>query len=272
LHQSAALPGRVRLLFQPAEEVMPGGALEVIAGDALAGVSHVFSLHCDPTLEVGKVGLREGPITGAADMLAVRLHGSGGHTSRPHLTQDLAYALAKVVADLPGLLSRRLDPRSGVSLVWGTIRAGTAANVIPSVGEARGTVRLLDASAWQTAQDLVPDLVDDLARPYGLRPEVEYVRGVPPVVNDPAATALLASAVTEAIGADATTGTSQSLGGEDFAWYLEQVPGAMGRLGTRTPGGPVYDLHQGNLRVDEGAIGHAAKVLAVAAVHAWAAR
>jgi amidohydrolase len=270
LQQSTPLAGRARLLFQPAEEIMPGGALELIAGDALDGVSAVFSLHCDPSVDVGKVGLRDGPITGAADMLTVRLHGSGGHTSRPHLTQDLAYALAKVVTDLPGVLSRRLDPRSGVSVIWGTMRAGTAANVIPSVGEARGTVRLLDATAWQSAQELVPQLVDELVRPYGLRPEVEYVRGVPPVVNEPGATGVLASAVRGALGRGSVTGTTQSLGGEDFAWYLEQVPGAMARLGTRTPGGPRYDLHQGNLRIDERAVGYGAKVLGAAAVHAWA--
>jgi len=269
VHRSRPLPGRVRLLFQPAEEIMPGGALEVIASGALSDISEVFSLHCDPTVDVGRVGLREGPITGAADSVTVRLHGDGGHTSRPHLTQDLGYALAKVVTDLPGVLSRRLDPRAGASVVWGTIRAGAAANVIPSVGEARGTVRMLDATAWNTAQELVTEIVADLVSPYGLEAQVEYVRGVPPVVNEPAATQVLAAAVQEAIGPHALTGTSQSLGGEDFAWYLEQTAGSMGRLGTRTPGGPTFDLHQGNLRIDERAIGYGAKVLAAAAVHAW---
>ncbi|HET7328081.1 MAG TPA: amidohydrolase [Nocardioidaceae bacterium] len=271
VHRDSPLPGRVRLLFQPAEEIMPGGALEVIGSGALDEVSAVFCLHCDPTIDVGEVGLRDGPITGAADTLTVRLQGSGGHTSRPHLTQDLTYALAKVVTDLPGVLSRRLDPRTGASVVWGAIRAGSAPNVIPSVGEARGTVRLLDATAWNTAQEIVTEIIDDLLRPYDLHAEVDYVRGVPPVVNDRAATAVLADAVRDAIGAEAATGTTQSLGGEDFAWYLEHVSGAMGRLGVRAPGGPTYDLHQGNLRIDERAIGIGAKTLAAAAVHAWAA-
>src|SRR6478736_370530 len=110
----------------PAEEVMPGGALSLIELGALDGVERLFGLHCDPTLDVGRVGLREGPITGAADHLDVTLTGSGGHTSRPHLTEDLTYALAKVVTELPAILSRRLDPRAGVSVVGGR-EAGAAA-------------------------------------------------------------------------------------------------------------------------------------------------
>ncbi|MGH3384109.1 MAG: amidohydrolase [Nocardioidaceae bacterium] len=270
-HRAEPLPGRVRLLFQPAEEIMPGGALEVIAAGGLDDVGHVFGLHCDPTLDVGQVGLREGPITGAADAVAVRLTGEGGHTSRPHLTQDLTYALAKVITDLPAALSRRLDPRAGASVVWGLVRAGAAGNVIPAVGEARGTVRLLDATAWHTAQEIITQIIRDVVAPYGVKAEVDYVRGVPPVVNEPAATALLTAAVRSALGDDAVTGTTQSLGGEDFAWYLEQVPGAMGRLGTRAPGGHTYDLHQGNLRIDERSVGLGARVLAAAAVHAWGA-
>jgi amidohydrolase len=263
-HASSPLPGRVRLLFQPAEEVMPGGALEVIAAGALEGVRHVYGLHCDPSIDVGKVGLRVGPLTGAADALTVRLTGGGGHTSRPHLTEDLTYALGKLVTDLPGALSRRLDPRAGASLVWGVVRAGSAKNVIPAAGEVAGTLRMLDAVAWVDAEDLVRELIDQILAPYGVGAEVTYVRGVPPVVNEPGATALLGGAVRAVLGEDGAVSTQQSLGGEDFAWYLEEVPGAMGRLGTRTPGGRTYDLHQGDLHIDERAIGVGAKVLAAA--------
>ena len=263
-HASSPLPGRVRLLFQPAEEVMPGGALEVIAAGALEGVQHVYGLHCDPSIDVGKVGLRVGPLTGAADALTVRLTGHGGHTSRPHLTEDLTYALGKLVTDLPGALSRRLDPRAGASLVWGVVRAGSAKNVIPAAGEVAGTLRMLDAVAWADAEDLVRELIDQILAPYGVGAEVTYVRGVPPVVNEPGATALLDAAVRSVLGDAGAVSTPQSLGGEDFAWYLEDVPGAMGRLGTRTPGGRTYDLHQGDLHIDERAIGVGAKVLAAA--------
>jgi amidohydrolase len=270
VHALSPFPGRVRLLFQPAEEVMPGGALEMIATGALDGVGHVFGLHADPGLDVGQVGLREGPLTGAADSMSVRLTGRGGHTSRPHLTQDLTYALAKLVTELPSALSRRLDPRAGVSLVWGLVRAGSAKNVIPASGVAAGTVRMLDAVAWADAEHLIRELIEQIVAPYGVRAQVEYIRGVPPVVNEPHATRLLGHAAEQVVGADSHVYTPQSLGGEDFAWYLESVPGAMARLGTRTPGGPTYDLHQGDLRVDEAATAVGAKVLAAAAIEALA--
>ena len=266
LEQAGELSGRVRLLFQPAEEIMPGGALELIAGGALEDVVHVFGLHCDPTVDVGEVGLREGPITGAADALTIRLTGRGGHTSRPHLTEDLTYAVGKLVTDLPGALSRRLDPRAGASLVWGMVRAGSAKNVIPAHGEVAGTLRMLDAVAWADAEDLVRELIDQILAPYGVGAQVSYVRGVPPVVNETVSTALLAGAVSGVLGPTGLVSTPQSLGGEDFAWYVESVPGAMGRLGTLTPGGHTYDLHQGDLVVDERAIGVGAKVLAAVAL------
>lgn len=268
VHARRPLPGRVRLLFQPAEEVMPGGALEVISGGALDDVTKVYGLHCDPGLDVGQVGLREGPLTGAADSLQVRLTGRGGHTSRPHLTEDLTYALAKLVTELPAALSRRLDPRAGASLVWGLVRAGSARNVIPSRGEAAGTVRMLDAVAWADAEGLIRELIDQIVAPYRVGADITYVRGVPPVVNDPSATLVLAEAIETVLGRAGHVSTLQSLGGEDFAWYCESVPGAMGRLGTRTPGGPTYDLHQGNLRIDDDAVAIGAKVLAGAAVRA----
>ena len=268
VHRTTPLPGRVRLMFQPAEEIMPGGALELIAGGALDDVGHVFGLHCDPTIDVGEIGLREGPLTGAADSLTVRLTGRGGHTSRPHLTEDLTYAVGKLVTDLPGALSRRLDPRAGASLVWGMVRAGSAKNVIPAHGEAAGTLRMLDAVAWVDAEDLVRELIGQILAPYGVVADVDYVRGVPPVVNEPASTALMHTTVERILGPAAAVSTQQSLGGEDFAWYLETVPGAMARLGTRTPGGPTFDLHQGNLAIDERAVAVGAKILAGVAVSA----
>ena len=260
------LPGRVRLIFQPAEEIMPGGALMAIEAGVLDGVSRIFGLHADPGIDVGTVGLREGPLTGAADSLDVLLSGKGGHTSRPHLTEDLTFALGKLVTELPAVLSRRLDPRAGVSVVWGIVRAGSAVNVIPATGRAGGTVRMLDSVAWAEAEALVRDTIEQIVEPYGVKATITYVRGVPPVVNEHRSTLLLGKAVETVLGEEANVATSQSLGGEDFAWYLESVPGAMGRLGTRTPGGPTYDLHQGDLRVDERAISVGAKVLATAAL------
>jgi amidohydrolase len=253
---------RVRLIFQPAEEVMPGGALGVIAAGGLEGVRRIYGLHCDPRLPVGQVGLRVGALTAAADRILVRLTGPGGHTSRPHLSADLVYALATLVTELPAALSRRVDPRAGMSLVWGRITSGSAANAIPSRGEAEGTLRCLDVNAWRLAAELIPTLAEQLIAPYGVGVSTEVTHGVPPVMNDATAIDILRRVVVETIGSDAVAPTDQSLGGEDFAWYLEHVPGAMARLGVRPAGRPTAaDLHTPGFQPDEDAITVAMTVL-----------
>src|SRR4051794_7425867 len=185
------VPGTVRAVFQPAEETLPGGATEVVASGVLDGASRAFALHCDPSVPAGKIGLRTGAITAACDRLDVTLTGPGGHTARPQLTVDLVDALGRLITDLPALLSRQVDPRAGMSLVWGAVNAGIAANAIPQRGHLRGTVRVLDREAWKDAEDLVRTLVERVAATTGAEVDVDYVRGVPPVVNDPRAVALL---------------------------------------------------------------------------------
>jgi amidohydrolase len=263
LASGPGLGGRVRVIFQPAEEEVPGGALDAIDGGVLKDVERIFALHCDPKLETGRVGLRTGPITAACDKVDVLLSGPGGHTARPHLTVDLVYALGKVIADLPGLLSRRADPRHGMSLVWGAVRAGVAPNTIPQSGMLTGTVRMLDRNAWDSAEDMVRGLVGEVVAPTGATVDVQYAQGVPPVDNEPASTAAFRAGVQAALGADAVTDTEQSLGGEDFAWYLGHVPGALARLGVRPPqeAGPYLDLHQPTFDIDEAALAVGVRVL-----------
>ena len=278
LEREGRLPGRVRLVFQPAEELTPGGALDVLAASGAEGLERIFALHCDPRTEVGKVGVRTGAITAAADEVVVRLHGPGGHTARPHLTADLVYALGEVITGLPAALSRRVDPRSGLSVVWGRVRAGTASNAIPRTGEVSGTLRCLDQAVWQRAPELVAELVAAVVAPYGVRAEIDHRRGVPPVVNDATSARMFAAAARELEGPDAVVVAEQSLGGEDFAWFLHRMPGMLARLGVAAPpeaevglrrpemrGG---DLHQGAFDVDERAIGVGVRVLAGAALHA----
>jgi amidohydrolase len=268
--QAAAglLPGRVRLIFQPAEE-MGAGARDVIAADGLASVGRIFALHCDPRLDVGKVGVRSGAITAACDKIKVTVTGPGGHTARPHLTADVVYALGKIVTELPAALSRRVDPRSGLSLVWGRINAGSAANAIPDEGIAEGTVRCLDEETWHSAAALVEDLVRAVATAYQVTADLEYLQKIPPTVNDETSVAMLSAAAAAVLGPEAVTHTPQSLGGEDFAWYLSSVPGALARLGTRTPGtAESCDLHQPAFDVDERAIGVGVRVLAATALTA----
>ncbi|MEV6298144.1 amidohydrolase [Actinoplanes sp. NPDC051861] len=262
LHEKGELPGRVRLIFQPGEEAIPSGAPEVIASGALKDVAAIYALHCYPQLPAGLVGVRSGPFTAAADTVKVELRGPGGHTARPHLTADLVHALGRVIVDVPSLLDRRIDPRAGVSLVWGAVHAGQAFNAIPGSGEVLGTVRILNREAWRQAPDIVTKLIRDVVAATGAEVEITYTRGVPPVINDRMASAVIAGAAGAALGAERVVEAELSMGGEDFSFYLEHVPGAMIRLGTGMPGSDVrHDLHQGDFDVDERAIGYGVRVM-----------
>jgi amidohydrolase len=272
LAQRDELPGRVRLLFQPAEEQLPAGSLDVIAAGGLKDVAAIYALHCAPQLPVGLVGVRSGPFTAATDKVEVRVTGPGGHTARPHLTADLVHALGRIVVDVPSLLDRRVDPRAGVSMVFGAIRAGEAANAIPIEGYVRGTVRVLNRDAWREVPALITQLIHDVTAGTGAHVEVAYTRGVPPVVNDRLATAIVAGAAGAALGADRVIEAEISMGGEDFAFYLEQVPGAMIRLGVGIPGSDhKFDIHQSSFDVDERAIGYGVRVMVHTALAALSA-
>lgn len=266
LARQGLVGGNVRLVFQPAEEVIGAGAPEVIAAGALDQVERIFALHCDPREVVGRVGLRVGGITASSDQVTVRLTGRGGHTARPHLTADVVYALGEVITRLPAALSRRVDPRAGLSLVWGRVTAGTSSNVIPDRGEVSGTVRCLDLGVWDATGALVTRLAEEIVAPYGVGCVVEYVRGVPPVVNERSSVAILAAAARSILGTPAVRSTEQSLGGEDFAWYLEDVPGALLRLGVRPADEEIPDLHRGDFDVDERSIGIGVRVLVASAL------
>ncbi|MFI9581120.1 amidohydrolase [Streptomyces sp. NPDC052236] len=267
LDRQGLLPQPVRLIFQPAEELMPGGATDAIDCGVLDGVGKIIAVHCDPRVDAGLIGLRTGPITSACDRLEVTLDGPGGHTARPHLTTDLVNAVAKVITEVPALLARRVDARSGLAVTWGRVEAGHACNVIPQRAELSGTVRCLDLPGWRAAPDLLHAAIDEIATLHRAKSQINYVRGVPPVVNDPVVTELLHDAQVMRRGAYAIEDTEQSLGGEDFSWYLERVPGAMARLGVRTPGDTARrDLHRGDFDVDEHAIETGVELFTAAAL------
>ncbi|MGW4382009.1 amidohydrolase [Kitasatospora sp. NPDC004531] len=248
----------VRLIFQPAEEMMPGGALDVIAAGGMEGVGRIFAVHCDPKVQVGRIGLKVGAITSACDKVMIGVEGPGGHTARPHLTTDLVTAVAKLAAEVPSALARRMDPRWGVSLVWGRIAAGSAPNVIPQHAELEGTVRCLELAGWRQAPEVMEELVAHLAETHRAKWTLDYHRGVPPVVNEADTIDQFERAMTDRFGgaaAPVVEPTEQSLGGEDFSWYLEHAPGALARLGVRGPDEKgVRDLHQGDFDADERAI------------------
>ena len=260
LASAPQLPVGVRLIFQAAEELMPGGAIDAVAAGALNGVSRIFALHCDPRLAVGKVAVKAGPITSAADRMEIVLHSPGGHTSRPHLTADLVYGLGTLIVGVPGILSRRIDPRKATVLVWGAVNAGVAPNAIPQMGVLAGTVRTASRETWQSLESIIGEAVTALLSPLGVEHTLQYHRGVPPVVNEEISTRILTHAI-ETVGPDALSDTRQSGGGEDFSWYLEEIPGAMARLGVWPGHGPQLDLHQPTFDIDERALAIGVRVM-----------
>lgn len=262
--------GRVRMVFQPAEETVPGGALPLAEAGLVDGATAVFALHCDPHQEVGHIGISPGPITSAADQIVIRLTGPGGHTARPQRSVDLVHVAARVAVELPMGLDRRTDPRDGVNLTFGAISAGDAANVIPAEATLRGSLRALRREGWEAAAVILPVLLAGAAEPLGAGWELDHRTGAPPVVNDPWCVDRMASAAVRVVGPEGLGPTPQSTGGEDFSWFLERAPGSFARLGTARPGAPVVDIHSGTFDVDERAIALGARFLAGSALEALA--
>jgi amidohydrolase len=253
----AGLGGRVRLIFQPAEERVPGGALDVLADDGLADVGMVLGVHCDPKLDVGQIGLRPGPITAAADMAELVVTGPGGHTARPEETVDMLSLVARVIHELPDRLATELGDDAGpFKLVFGSVHSGEAANVIPTHATLRGSVRTPSMETWQVLPAAFEKAATALVTEAGAEADVCYTHGVPPVDNDPGITALVEKVAGGALAPEAVTQASQSWGGDDFAWYLREVPGTYIRLGTHDPDAihDHFDLHVGHFDVDERSI------------------
>lgn len=255
-HHPERLPGRLRFIFQPAEERVPGGALDVLADGGLDGVAAIVGLHCAPQYDVGQFGLRAGAITSAADMATITLSGPGGHTARPELTVDMVGVAARLVRELPRRVAAMLDDPTDVKIVFGAIRAGDAANVIPAHSELKASIRTPSAEVWDKIEQIFERALRDVLAESGAEFSLDYVDGVPPVVNDVRVTELLRSAVTGEFGSRAVVEAVQSWGGDDFAWYTRELPGAYVRLGVHDPAStdPRLDLHVGHFDVDERAI------------------
>ena len=297
---SGRIRGRIRLVFEPSEEAMPGGALDVIDEGWLDGVDGIFGVHCDPKLVAGELGCRIGAITSSSDYLGIHMTGPGGHTARPALTVNLADEAARLVRELPGAVQGAVHalalPRSSgpdgdgwkdeVRLVFGTIHTGSAANVIPAEAELSGSLRTPDKAVSEALATIVPHAIatvlgTDLrpegaghqgARADGLRWHLTHRRGVTAVVNDAEATRMVARAARLAGGPDAVVDTPHSWGGDTFGWYLDHVPGCYARLGTHSPGSTeTLDLHRPTFDVDEAAIPFGTKTLVLSAL-GWLAR
>lgn len=266
----AGASGRVRLLLQPAEESVPGGAKSLVEAGLVDDVDTVFALHSDPSRPVGSVGVSAGPITSAADQITIRLFGTGGHTGRPHQTADLAHIAARVVVDLPMSLGRLSDPRDGLNLTFGSIQVGDAPNVIATEATLLGSLRASGRGAWEAAPHHIHRLLPAIVEPLGATWELDHQTGAPPIVNDEWAVRQVQEAARAVLGEDRVGPAVQSAGGEDFSWYGDRSRLGYFRLGVWDPAGLQVDLHAGGFDLHEGAIAIGAKVLAGAALSALA--
>ena len=242
----------IRVLFQPAEEANPGGAVELVSEGLVDGLKGIIAFHVDPNLEVGRVGLRSGPITAGSDSLTIRLHGPGGHTSRPHRTVDLVEATARVALELPAMIRRSIDARSAVVIAFGSVQGGDVPNVIPTETVLRGTIRTLDPEVRDSLPTLVEKSLSSILALNGASHTLEYRQGIPPVVNDASVIDATTRGIEELVGDEVVSSTETSMGGEDFSNYLTVTPGALLRLGSASGGG---DLHSASFKINEASIG-----------------
>lgn len=254
----------VRLLFEPAEESVPGGAVTLIEDGGLEHVEVIFGYHADPKIDVGRVGVRTGALTAAADVVEIVLAGPGGHTARPQQTVDLVAIAGRIAHEMPRLVAERAAPTGDLAVVFGALQAGDAANVIPTRAVLRGSVRTPDRHLWAAAESIVRATLAELLAGTGAELDVHYRRGVPPVVNNAAAASIVAAAARDVLGDDCVVEPPRSYGGDSFAWYQELVPGCYVRLGVHDPskGDPRLDLHSGRFDVDDRAIEVGVRVLA----------
>ncbi len=247
------IPGSVRFVFQHAEEQFPGGAEELVREGILEGVERIVAFHVDPAIQAGRIGLRAGPVTASSDQFSVAIEGPGGHTARPHLTADTINAAGLVVTELPTMVQRITDARTPLVLVFGSIQGGSAPNVIPTRVELKGTARTLGADLWDRLPKLVDELAHEIIGPTGATVDVHYNKGIAPVVNDEQTVAEARYAIGRLLGPAATAATPPSMGAEDFSAYLQEIPGAMLRLGVGDDREPA-DLHSARFDIDESAI------------------
>ena len=267
LDREGRLPQGVRLIFEPGEEQVPGGAVSVISDGWMRDIDRIYALHCQPLLDVGRAGYRTGPITSASDMVEVTLTGPGGHTARPDLTVNLVEVMGRVAVELPQLVGEYVAHAGPTRLVFGTMHAGDAPNVIPNSGVIRGSLRTPSLRAWELLPQALEAALEQVLAPTGATWSLRYVRGVAPVDNHAEATSVLAGAAALVLGAQALSEADQSWGGDSFGWFTREVAGSYLRLGTHNPEWEHHsELHHSSFRVDERAIAFGAAILAMSAL------
>ncbi len=265
LLQAAPAAGDVLVVLQPAEETGEGAAA-VLATGVLDDVSAIFGAHVDLTFEVGQAMVQEGAVGAAADRFEVELLGQGAHGARPHQGLDPIVGAAQVVSALQTVVSRRAPPDQPAVVTVGAMEAGTAHNVIPDRAVLKGTLRSLDPGVRQLLADEVRHVAESVALACRLEARVRMLQGTPAVLNDALATAWAREAAASVIGAEAVKPLPvANMGGEDFAFYQERIPGCFIRVGARLPGNPVVGAHTPYFAPAEEAIFVGGALLAAAA-------
>jgi hippurate hydrolase len=235
--------GEVRVILQPAEEIGLG-APEILASGALDGVAAIFGGHVDRRYPVGTVVAQAGPLAASTDTFGITLHGSGAHGARPHESHDPIVAAAALVMALQTIVSRRLDPALPGVVSIGTLQAGSASNIIPDRAVLVGTIR----ATTRETRDMIVSEIERIAHGVGaahhVRADVLLTEHSPPIVNDERSAAWAVQAATDVLGPDALRplGTV-NMGGEDFAFYLERMPGCFLRIGAREENGALTPAH-----------------------------
>ncbi len=266
------LPGNIRFLFQPAEEIAQGASWMVKDG-AMNDVSAIFSLHVFPSIPAGSVGIRYGALTAAADDLEIIIIGESGHGARPHEAIDAIWIASQVITTLQQAISRTQNPLRPMVLTIGQISGGRAPNVIADQVRLLGTVRSLHPETHANLPAWIEKIVGNICQTYGATYQMNYRRGVPSVQNDLALTQLLEASAKEAWGSDRIQILPEpSLGAEDFSVYLQQAPGTMFRLGVGFKDKPNYPLHHPQFEVDERAIITGVVTLAYTIYQYWQKR
>lgn len=254
--------GDVIVVLQPAEEV-GRGATAMIESGALDGATMIFGGHVDRRFAVGQVVADPGPLAAAADTFVIELHGQGAHAARPHEARDPIVGAAALVTAIQTIVARKLNPATPGVVTVGQISAGEAPNIIPDRAVLRGTIRAVDADSRALMHAELHRLATSVASAHGLTASVTMPEGTPPLVNDDDAVAIAREAVTAVLGEAALVRLGfLNLAGEDFAYYLERMPGCFMRIGAREPDGPVIPAHSARFHAAEESIFVGATVLA----------
>lgn len=261
----APWPLRWRAILQPAEETAEG-ARRMIAAGALEGVASIFALHADPPRPTGEVGLCVGPFTASCNDVTIIVRGRGGHGARPHESRDPIAAAAQLVSSLYQFIPRTTDSFDAVVLSFGRIAGGQNANVIPEEVELNGTLRTLDTTVLAQTIEQIRQIARGVQEVTATQIDVAVDGGIPSVRNDLSAVQILEEAVATVAGVSARIIPRPSMGGEDFACFLDHVSGAMFRLGIAADDGLVRPLHTPTFNVNEAALPIGVKILARAVV------